>query len=84
MQTLCDAAGWHEQPEYLEASERPNITLQVLPLGSGLDGLVSTDVLFLRLLDGGTVAYTKNAHRGEPTEENASVEEAATRVRCDT
>ncbi|WP_112466280.1 helix-turn-helix domain-containing protein [Streptomyces triticisoli] len=72
---LCDVAAWRQQLEYLrDASERPNITLQVLPQGAGLYGLVSTAVMFLRLLDGKTVAYTENAHRGELIEENASVE----------
>ncbi|MGC9535424.1 helix-turn-helix domain-containing protein [Streptomyces sp. UG1] len=72
---LRDGEAWREQLEYLlEVSERPNITLQVLPHTSGLHGLVSTDVMFLRLLDGATVAYAENAHRGELIEENASVE----------
>ncbi len=31
--------------------------------------------MFLRLLDGTTVAYTENAHRGELIEENAPVEQ---------
>ncbi|MGR6971283.1 helix-turn-helix domain-containing protein [Streptomyces cynarae] len=72
---LRDEQVWRQQLEFLlEASERPNITIQVLPQGSGLHGLVSTAVMFLRLLDGKTVAYTENAHRGELIEENGSVE----------
>ncbi|WP_225099596.1 helix-turn-helix transcriptional regulator [Streptomyces sp. CoH27] len=72
---LRDAGAWREQLEYLlEASERPNITLQVLPNSAGMHGLVSTAVMFLRLTDGTTVAYTENAHRGELIEENAAVE----------
>lgn len=72
---LRDKGEWREQLEYLlEASERPNITIQVLPHSSGLYGLVSSDVMFLRLLDGKTVAYTENAYRGELVEENGSVE----------
>ncbi|MEV6739309.1 helix-turn-helix transcriptional regulator [Streptomyces sp. NPDC051104] len=72
---LRDRQVWRQQLEYLlEASERPHITIQVLPQGSGLHGLVSTAVMFLRLLDGKTVAYTENAHRGELIEENSSVE----------
>ncbi|GAA3049478.1 helix-turn-helix transcriptional regulator [Streptomyces glomeratus] len=72
---LRDEAVWRKQLEYLmEVSGRPNITLQVLPQGVGLHGLASTDVMFLRLLDGKTVAYTENAHRGELIEENSSVE----------
>lgn len=33
-----------------------------------------TDVMFLRLLDGSTVAYTENAHRGELVEDSGAVE----------
>ncbi|MDT3396643.1 helix-turn-helix transcriptional regulator [Streptomyces sp. B1866] len=72
---LRDPGEWQEQLEHLaEASERPNVTLQVLPLGSCLHGLASTAVMFLRLLDGRTVAYTENDHRGELIEDPASVE----------
>ncbi|BCK70634.1 transcriptional regulator [Streptomyces libani subsp. rufus] len=72
---LDDAEEWRKQLEYLaEAADRPNLTLQVLPHGSGPHGLVSTDVMFLRLPDGRTVAYTENAHRGELIEEISSVE----------
>ncbi|GLX54508.1 transcriptional regulator [Streptomyces hygroscopicus subsp. hygroscopicus] len=73
---LPDMNAWREQLEYLlEVSERPNITLQVLPQTARLHGLVSTDVMFLRLLDGSTVAYTENAHRGELVEGSAAVEQ---------
>ncbi|MFB7498930.1 helix-turn-helix domain-containing protein [Streptomyces sp. NPDC056161] len=72
---LRDPGEWRAQLEHLlEVSERPDIAVQVLPQGSGLYGLVSTAVMFLRLLDGTTVAYTENAHRGELIEENSSVE----------
>ncbi|MEU9264165.1 helix-turn-helix transcriptional regulator [Streptomyces sp. NPDC048251] len=72
---LRDAQEWREQLEFLlEVSERPNIALQVLPQRAGLYGLVSTDLMFLRLLDGTTVAYAESAHRGELIEENVSVE----------
>ncbi|MEU5633831.1 helix-turn-helix domain-containing protein [Streptomyces rishiriensis] len=66
---------WREQLEYLlEICERPNVTLQVLPLRAGLHGLVSTDMMFLRLPDGVTVAYAETAHRGELVEEIRAVE----------
>ncbi|MEU8028088.1 helix-turn-helix transcriptional regulator [Streptomyces sp. NPDC049099] len=72
---LRDLAAWREQLDYLlEASECPDLTLQVLPDSSGLHGLVGTAVMFLRLTDGTTVAYTENAYRGELIEENAGVE----------
>ncbi|MEV6481602.1 helix-turn-helix transcriptional regulator [Streptomyces sp. NPDC051576] len=72
---LRDPKAWRQQLQHLaEAAERPDITIQVLAQSAGLCGLVSTDVMFLRLLDGTTVAYTENVHRGELIEENASVE----------
>ncbi|MFD0169752.1 helix-turn-helix domain-containing protein [Streptomyces decoyicus] len=72
---LEDPGQWRKQLEYLSgAAERPNLTLHVLPHGAGPHGLVSTDVMFLRLPDGRTVAYTENAHRGELIEETSSVE----------
>ncbi|MFK0293138.1 helix-turn-helix domain-containing protein [Streptomyces sp. NPDC090442] len=73
--SLTDTEEWQKQLEYLvEMSERPNITLQVLPFSAGLHGLDSTSVIFLRLSSGCAVAYTENAHRGELIEETASVE----------
>ncbi|MFE4794026.1 helix-turn-helix domain-containing protein [Streptomyces sp. NPDC056708] len=72
---LCDAEAWREQVEYLaEASDRPNITLHVLPFSAGPHGLMSTDTMFLRLPDGRTVAYTENDVRGELIEETGRVE----------
>ncbi|NLU66723.1 helix-turn-helix transcriptional regulator [Streptomyces sp. HNM0574] len=72
---LRDVGEWREQLEYLsEACERPHMTLHVLPHDAGLHGLVSTDVMFLRLLDGRTVAYTEYASQGELIEENRRVE----------
>ncbi|MFF2539829.1 Scr1 family TA system antitoxin-like transcriptional regulator, partial [Streptomyces cyaneofuscatus] len=63
------------QLEHLvEMSERPNLTLQVLPQRAGLHGLSSTDVWFLRLPDARTVAYTENGYGGDLIEENAAVE----------
>ncbi|MBW5480337.1 helix-turn-helix domain-containing protein [Streptomyces bambusae] len=72
---LLDTGEWRTQLEYLlELADRPHVTIQVLPLGVGPHALVSTDVMFLRLPDARTVAYTESAHRGELVEENASVE----------
>ncbi|PJJ01038.1 helix-turn-helix protein [Streptomyces sp. 2333.5] len=73
--SLRDPREWQEQLQYLvDASERPNITLHVLPFDTGLHGLDSTDVMFLRLLDGSTVAYVETDVRGELIEENDRVE----------
>ncbi|MCX4735371.1 helix-turn-helix transcriptional regulator [Streptomyces sp. NBC_01363] len=72
---LRDAAEWREQLEYLaKVAERPNLTLQVLPQSAGLHGLSSTDVWFLRLTDGRTVAYTEHGYGGELFEGNLAVE----------
>ncbi|MEU2875646.1 helix-turn-helix domain-containing protein [Streptomyces sp. NPDC014748] len=73
--SLRDPYEWREQLEHLvDASERPNITLHVLPFGTGLHGMDSTDTMFLRLLDGRTVAYAENDVRGELIEETSKVE----------
>ncbi|WP_181794629.1 helix-turn-helix transcriptional regulator [Streptomyces sp. WELS2] len=72
---LADAQRWREQLEHLsEAAERTNITVQVLPFSAGLHGLMNTDTMFLRLLDGRTVAYAENDVRGELIEEASKVE----------
>ncbi|MGG7572191.1 helix-turn-helix domain-containing protein [Streptomyces sirii] len=72
---LADPEEWRRQLEYLvSAPERPSVTLQVLPFSAGLYGLDSTSVIFLKLLNGCTVAYTENAHRGELIEETRQVE----------
>ncbi|MEU4149464.1 helix-turn-helix transcriptional regulator [Streptomyces sp. NPDC026659] len=72
---LRDEGAWRAQLEYLlEVSEQPNVTVHVLPFSAGLYGLDSTDVWFLRLPRGHTVAYTENAHRGELIEEGGFVE----------
>ncbi|RSS93826.1 XRE family transcriptional regulator [Streptomyces sp. WAC05292] len=72
---LQDAREWREQLEHLvELSERSNLTLQVLPQSAGLHGLSTTDVMFLRLSDGRTVAYTEHGYGGELIEENVAVE----------
>ncbi|MFD9319883.1 helix-turn-helix domain-containing protein [Streptomyces sp. NPDC060053] len=73
--SLRDPAEWRGQLEYLvKASEYLNITLHVLPFGTGPHGLMNTDTMFLRLLDGRTVAYTENDVRGELVEETGKVE----------
>ncbi|MCE7080362.1 helix-turn-helix transcriptional regulator [Streptomyces sp. ST2-7A] len=72
---LLDAGEWHGQLQHLaEMAERSNVVVQVLPFSAGPYGLDSTDVWFLRLPEGRTVAYTENAHRGELIEESAAVE----------
>ncbi|MBL1081763.1 helix-turn-helix domain-containing protein [Streptomyces actinomycinicus] len=73
--SLRDHREWWGQLERLaEAAAQPNITVHVLPFGSGLHGLDSTDVMFLRLLDGRTVAYAENDVHGELIDEPSKVE----------
>ncbi|MCX3060799.1 helix-turn-helix domain-containing protein [Streptomyces beihaiensis] len=70
-----DVQAWREQLECLaEAAERDNITIHVLPFGTGLHGLDNTDVMFLRMPIGHAVAYIENDVRGELIEESAKVE----------
>ncbi|MER5431945.1 helix-turn-helix transcriptional regulator [Streptomyces sp. NPDC002588] len=72
---LRDPGEWREQLEYLvEASERPNIAVHVLPFGTGLHPLDGTSMMFLRLPEGRTVAYTELDVRGELVEETSRVE----------
>ncbi|WP_327403055.1 helix-turn-helix transcriptional regulator [Streptomyces sp. NBC_01288] len=72
---LRDKRAWREQLEFLaEVAERPNVTPYILPFSAGLHGLTNTDTMFLRLLDGRTVAYTENDVRGELIEETERVE----------
>ncbi|MET9534318.1 MULTISPECIES: helix-turn-helix transcriptional regulator [unclassified Streptomyces] len=72
---LRDLAAWREQLEYLaELAERDGVSVQVLPFRAGPYGLDSTDVWFLRLAGGRTVAYTENAYRGELIEADGPVE----------
>ncbi|MBK3578207.1 helix-turn-helix domain-containing protein [Streptomyces sp. MBT65] len=72
---LLNTPEWRGQLEHLtEMSERPNIVVHVLPFSAGPYGLDSTDVWFLRLAQGRTVAYTENAYRGDLIEDSAAVE----------
>ncbi|MEU7427878.1 helix-turn-helix transcriptional regulator [Streptomyces sp. NPDC040750] len=72
---LPNRGEWREQLEHLlDMSERPNITLQVLPLSTAFHGLASTAMMFLRLLDSRTVAHAENDVRGELIEDASRVE----------
>jgi len=71
---IQDDQAWREQLQYLlEMSERPHITIQVLPFSVGHHGLMNTSVVFLQLLEGSLVAYTENEVRGEVIEETSTV-----------
>ncbi|WP_331462044.1 Scr1 family TA system antitoxin-like transcriptional regulator [Streptomyces sp. KMM 9044] len=72
---LRDAGEWRGPLEYLAGvTERPNVTVQALPLNAGLHGLTNATVMFLRLTNGRSVACTESGYRGDPVEENARVE----------
>ncbi|MGW4032813.1 helix-turn-helix domain-containing protein [Streptomyces sp. NPDC004838] len=72
---LRNPNAWQEQLRHLIAvTELPNVAVQVVPFSAGLHSLDSTAVMFLRLPEGRTVAYTENAHRGELIQESCSVE----------
>ncbi|MFI5522388.1 helix-turn-helix domain-containing protein [Streptomyces platensis] len=73
--SLRDARAWREQLAHLAGtSKHSNIALQVLPFSAGPHGLTSTDVMFLRLPDGRTVAYAETDVGGELIEETGRVE----------
>ncbi|WP_069767728.1 helix-turn-helix transcriptional regulator [Streptomyces sp. LUP30] len=73
--SLRELHQWRRQLEFLlNAAGCSNITLHVLPFGIGPHGLMNTDTMFLRLLDGRTVAYVENDVRGELIEESGRVE----------
>ncbi len=72
---LRDPKAWREQLEHLVGmSERPNVTVQVLPFSAGPFGLMNTDAMFLGLSDGRVVAYTENDLHGELIEGGGQIE----------
>ncbi|MER6979003.1 helix-turn-helix transcriptional regulator [Streptomyces carpinensis] len=72
---LRDAGEWRNQLEHLLAmGERQDVMFHVLPLSVGPHGLMNATIMFLRLLDGRTVAYMENGYRGELIEENGPVD----------
>ncbi|WP_103502437.1 MULTISPECIES: helix-turn-helix transcriptional regulator [unclassified Streptomyces] len=72
---LADPAAWQEQLSLLaEAAERPQVAIQILPLSLGPQALPGTDIMFLRLRDGRTVAWVETAHSGELVTETLGVE----------
>lgn len=73
---LRDRSAWREQLEHLvEMAQRPRIVLQVLLHSAGPHSLAHTDVMFLRVREGRTVAYVESASKGDLIEAPAPVEE---------
>ncbi|MEV8068279.1 helix-turn-helix transcriptional regulator [Streptomyces sp. NPDC085995] len=72
---LQDREEWHAQLEHLETmGHRLNVTIQVLPLATGLHGLSNTDTMFLRGSNGQTVVWIETGYSGELVQESATVE----------
>ncbi|MFM9448437.1 helix-turn-helix transcriptional regulator [Streptomyces acidiscabies] len=73
---LRDPQEWRRQLEYLlEVMEYPNVTLYVLPFGTGLHGLMDTPITFMQLPDNRTVAYVENVVGTELVEDANGVAE---------
>ncbi|MYQ99414.1 MULTISPECIES: DUF5753 domain-containing protein [Streptomyces] len=72
---LSAPEAWRAQLSHLlEVMKRPNVTIQVLPLASGLHGLSNTDAMFLRGADGRTVVWIETGYSGELAQEATAVE----------
>lgn len=73
--SLPRSTDWHEQLKHLvDAAERPNVTLQVVPFAAGLCEMSGTDTVFLRLPGGRTVAWVETEYSGELVQECTAVE----------
>lgn len=73
---LSDPQEWRGQLEHLlMMGHRVNVTVQVLPLSAGLHGLSNTDTMFLRGIDGRTVAWVETGYSGELVQETTAVEQ---------
>lgn len=71
-----DRAAWRRQLQrLLDDAKLPNVTLQVLPLNTGLHALLGGSLTLLWLEDGTTAAYQEGAKYGEVIEEPGAVEQ---------
>ncbi|MFI9462180.1 helix-turn-helix transcriptional regulator [Streptomyces xiamenensis] len=72
---MADRRQWQTQLHHLvEMSERPNVTVQVLPFSVGAHGLTNTDTMLLWLPNGRPVGYVETGYSGDLTEEPRAVE----------
>ncbi|MGW7294139.1 helix-turn-helix domain-containing protein [Streptomyces xiamenensis] len=72
---LRDPAAWSRQLAHLlEAAERPNITIQVLPFSAGLQHLLGGSLTVLTMLNGTSIIYEESSTTGELMEEPGDVE----------
>ncbi|MFC8593720.1 helix-turn-helix domain-containing protein [Streptomyces atroolivaceus] len=73
---LRESSAWREQLKHLlEVADTAQTVVQVLPHSAGAHSLSSTDVMFLRVAQGRTVAYVESASHGTLLEESRQVEE---------
>jgi transcriptional regulator with XRE-family HTH domain len=71
-----DPGVWTEQVERLvDAANRPNISLQVVPFQAGLHNLLGGSLTLLWLPSGRTVAYVEGSWSGQVVEETEEVEQ---------
>jgi transcriptional regulator with XRE-family HTH domain len=66
---------WREQLQALLDEKRPNVTIQVLPLGAGLHDLLGGSLTLLWLPGGKSVAYAESGVDGSLIEESTEVEQ---------
>lgn len=72
---LPEVTQWREQLEHLLVmQQRNNVTIHVMPLSAGPHGLTNTDAMFLRGVDGRTVAWVETGYSGELVQESTAVE----------
>lgn len=70
-----DPKVWHDQLARIEgAAQGPTMTIQVLPLSAGVQGLTGGPLSLLWMADGSAVAYLEGNRSGELIEESAEIE----------
>ena len=71
----ADLDVWRDQLQALLEEKRPNITIQVLPLGAGIHDLLGGSLTLLWLPGGRSVAYAERGIDGSLIEESSEVEQ---------
>ncbi|GAA2298730.1 transcriptional regulator [Streptomyces caniferus] len=70
-----DSTVWHDQLARIEdAAKAPTMTIQVLPLSVGVQGLTGGPLSLLWMADGSAVAYLEGNRSGELVEDPAEIE----------
>ncbi|MEV1006793.1 helix-turn-helix transcriptional regulator [Streptomyces sp. NPDC049881] len=74
--SLRDREAWNRQLQrLLDDAQLPNVSIQVLPLSTGLHTLLAGSLAILWLPDGTSAAYLEGNRAGEMVEEPSEVEE---------